>query len=412
VKKDRKSFKKILCITALVPLLFLSACSGNGSSSSSNSGSGNATDEKAEVIKVGITAPMSGAAANWGITQEWVAKQAANEINEKGGVTVDGKKYIFEVVAYDNKYNSTGGAQVAQTLINKDKVKFIVGSVGSAPTQALQTLSEKAKILHFTSAWSPAIKGNDFPYTYTTLNTPNEVIDPLVTYILEQNKGLKSVAVINPNDASGLDTAKVALKVWKEKGLNIVVEDYYERGTTEFSQIVTKILAEKPDIIDLGGSPPGDAGLILKSLEEQGWDGVKLIGAGTSGDQLVEAAGEAAEGVYLGLAPDFTGDTATERQKDLAKRAKEEINETLNSISMQPYEAMMALKAAIDESGTLDSDKLKEALAKVEVDSSFGVTKFGGEDLYGFPQQLLLPVTVTQIIDGASVEVNRISTNQ
>jgi branched-chain amino acid transport system substrate-binding protein len=411
VKKSRISFKKILGITAIVPLLFLSACSGNESSSSSNSGSGT-TDEKAEVIKVGITAPMSGSAANWGITQEWVAKQAANEINENGGVTADGKKYIFEVVAYDNKYNSTGGAQVAQTLINKDKVKFVVGSIGSAPTQALQTLSEPAKILHFTSAWSPAIKGKDFPYTYTTLNTPYEVIEPLTSYILEQNKGLKSVAVINPNDATGLDTAKVALKVWEEKGIDIVVEDYYERGTTEFSQIVTKVLAEKPDVIDLGATPPGDAGLILKSLEEQGWDGVKLIGAGTSGDQLVDAAGEAAEGVYLGLAPDFSGDTATDIQKDLAKRAKEEINETLNSISMQSYESMMALKAAIDEAQTLDADKIKEALAKVEVNSSFGVTKFGGEDIYGVPQQLLLPVTVTQIIDGAAVEVKRISTNK
>jgi len=411
VKNGRLNFKKILGITALVPLLFLSACSGNESSSSSNSGSGT-TDEKAEVIKVGITAPMSGSAANWGITQEWVAKEAAKEINENGGVTADGKKYIFEVVAYDNKYNSTGGAQVAQTLINKDKVKFVVGSIGSAPTQALQTLSEPAKILHFTSAWSPAIKGKDFPYTYTTLNTPYEVIEPLTSYILEQNKGLKSVAVINPNDATGLDTAKVALKVWKEKGIDIVVEDYYERGTTEFSQIVTKILAEKPDVIDLGATPPGDAGLILKSLEEQGWDGVKLIGAGTSGDQLVDAAGEAAEGVYLGLAPDFSGDTATDIQKDLAKRAKEEINETLNSISMQSYESMMALKAAIDEAQTLDADKIKEALAKVEVNSSFGVTKFGGEDIYGVPQQLLLPVTVTQIIDGAAVEVKRISTNK
>lgn len=411
MKNGRLNFKKILGITALVPLLFLSACSGNESSSSSNSGSGT-TDEKAEVIKVGITAPMSGSAANWGITQEWVAKEAAKEINENGGVTADGKKYIFEVVAYDNKYNSTGGAQVAQTLINKDKVKFVVGSIGSAPTQALQTLSEPAKILHFTSAWSPAIKGKDFPYTYTTLNTPYEVIEPLTSYILEQNKGLKSVAVINPNDATGLDTAKVALKVWKEKGIDIVVEDYYERGTTEFSQIVTKILAEKPDVIDLGATPPGDAGLILKSLEEQGWDGVKLIGAGTSGDQLVDAAGEAAEGVYLGLAPDFSGDTATDIQKDLAKRAKEEINETLNSISMQSYESMMALKAAIDEAQTLDADKIKEALAKVEVNSSFGVTKFGGEDIYGVPQQLLLPVTVTQIIDGAAVEVKRISTNK
>ncbi|WP_284035588.1 ABC transporter substrate-binding protein [Neobacillus sp. 114] len=393
--------KKLFSLFLISLLLMLAACGSQSSSTKETSG------KSKNVIKVGLSVPLSGAAANWGITAEWAAKQAANKINEQGGVTADGKKYTFEVIAYDNKYNATTGGQVAQTLINKDKVKFIVGSVGSAPTLALHALTEKAKVIHFTSAWTPDIKGEKFPYTFTTLNTPREVIEPIANYILDKDNKLKKVAVINPNDATGTDTSAVSVKVWKSKGIDIVVEDYYERGTTEFSQIVTKVLAKKPDIIDLGATPPGDAGLILKALSEQGWNGVKIIGAGTSADQLIDAAGDAANDVYLGLAPDFSSEIATTVQKDLAKKAKKDLNQTLNAISMQPYDGMMSLKAAIDKTKSLDPDKLIKALQEVKVESSYGPTAFGYKETYGIAQQMLLPITITQIQAGTPVEVKR-----
>lgn len=399
----------------LMFLLFviLVACSGGNETSTSN---GSTQGEKSEteegVIKLGLSVPMSGAAANWGITSEWLAKQAAEMLNEQGGVTADGKNYKFEVIAYDNKYDAGTGTQVAQTLINKDKVDFVVATIGSAPTQSLQALSEPAKILHFTSGWSRELKGTDFPYTFTTLNTPVEVVNPLFTYILEQDPNLKNVAMINPDDATGTDTAEYAEETWNDKSIDIVFNEFYQRGTSEFSLIATKIASKKPDIVDLGATPPGDAGLILKALSEQGWDGVKIIAAGTSGEQLIEAAGEAANDVYLGLAPNFSGEYATEIQKDLAERAKQEINETLNAISIQSWDAIMALKAAIEKTETLDSEKLRAALPTVEVDSSYGPAVFGSEDYYGTPQQLLLPVTVTHIQNGTVEEVNRVNPEQ
>lgn len=392
----------ILSLFTCLTLVLLTACSSNSQTSSTNS------NEAENVIKLGLSVPLSGAAASWGISTEWVAKEAAKTINKQGGIKADGKTYKLQVIAYDNKYNATDGVQVAQSLINKDKVNFIVSTIGSAPTLSLQSLSEPAKVIHFTSAWSKEIKGKDKPYTFTTLNSPVEVAEPLYGYILKQYPNAKTVAIINPNDATGLDTTKVSAEMWKNTGVNVTTTEYYERGTTEFSQIVTKILKDNPAIVDLGASPPGDAGLILKSLKEQGWDGVKVITAGTSGAQLIDAAGEAAEGVFLGLAPDYQGDKATPVQQDLAKRAKSEINETLNAISMQPYDAIMALKAAIEKTHTLDADKIKDALPTVTVESSYGPAKFGMEDYYGRPQQLLLPVTITQIQDGKSVEISRI----
>jgi branched-chain amino acid transport system substrate-binding protein len=93
---------------------------------------GGATPASAqEILKLGMSSPTSGAAAAWGIGFEWAARQAAEKINSEGGVTVDGETYHFEIVGYDNGYNATDGARVAQTLLNRDGVKYM--SAASAP---------------------------------------------------------------------------------------------------------------------------------------------------------------------------------------------------------------------------------------------------------------------------------------
>ena len=235
-----------------------------------------------QVIKLGISAPMSGAAAVWGQGQEWAAQQAAEKVNTEGGVTVGGKKYTFEIVAYDNKYNAADGTKVAQNLINRDKIKYVVGSIGTAPIQALQSLSERSGVLLFTSAWGKSVKGPQFPLTFTQSNTPFEILEPLYKYVLSKNPNAKTVAMINANDASGKEVEVVSQKVWASLGVKVLSSNWYERGTTQFQPIAAKLTEQKPDIIDLGVAPPGDAGIILKELGVLGWNGVKVLPVGTS----------------------------------------------------------------------------------------------------------------------------------
>jgi len=404
----RISRKKLVLFLVIVIILLFSACSSQTSTSETDQSSSEGTSAGAKegnVIKLGMSVPMSGPAASWGITAEWVAKQAVKYFNDQGGVTVDGKKYTFEVIAYDNKYTSADGAQVAQRLINRDKVDFIISSLGTAPTQALQALSEPAKILHFTYSYGRDIKGPNYPYTFTTFNTPAEIVEPLYTYIIGNHPNAQKVALINPNDATGKDGAQISQDIWEALGKDVVYNELYERGTTEFSQIVTKIISQKPDIIDLGAS--AEAGLILKALEDQGWDGIKVY-LGPATDALIQTAGTAAEGTYLGNAPDFEGENATDIQRELAKKMKEEINEKMTVAAIQPWDTIAVLKTALEKAQTFDSDQLRKLLPTLIFETSYGKAVFGAEDYYGTPQQLLLPVIVSQIQDGKVVELERI----
>lgn len=361
-----------------------------------------------DTIVLGVSAPLSGAAASWGIGTDWASQQAAKQINEAGGIKVGGKAYKVEVRSVDNKYTAGDGMKTAETLISRDKVKIFTQSVGTAPVKAIQALTERENILLFTSAWGRSVKGPNFPLTFTVINTPDEVLAPIYATVKQRHPEVKTVLMLNPNDASGQDTAKDATKFWTEAGIKVVDSLYFERSTTEFQPIATKIATQKPDIVDLGGTPPANAGTVLKELEVQGWKGVKVIGAGTGADVLVRTGGSAANGTYMGLAADFDGPTATEVQRKLNAGAKEALKESLNVIHMGGYDGVMAAKAGIEAADSLDPKKIAEALPKAVFDISYGKTAFGSKDIYGTPQQLLIPIVVTQIQDGKTVEVVRI----
>lgn len=360
-----------------------------------------------ETLKLGISAPMSGAAATWGLGMEWAAEQAAERINAEGGITAGGETYMLDIVAYDNKYSATEGARTAQTMLSRDGVKFIVGSIGTAPVRAMQALTERQGVILFNTAWGKSVKGPDFPYTFTQMNTPFEILEPFYSFVKEQHRDIKTAVLISPNDATGQELEPLAIETWKSLGVEMLASDWYERGTTEFQPIATKIASLDPDVVDFSAAPPGDVGAILKELDVLGWDGVKVMSAGTSVDALTAVAGAAAEGAYLGASADFDGPTATEVQRKLNAGAREAIGEPLNGITISSYDAIMALRSAIEAADSVDPAKVKGVLPTVRFESSYGPSGFGGEALYGYPQQMLIPVIVTQVKDGKPVELTR-----
>lgn len=386
-----RSFRKIL--VAAIGALALCTTTGVGAQ---------------ETLKIGTSAPLSGAAAPWGLGLEWTAKQAAQAINEGGGIKAGGKTYKVEILSYDNKYNAAEGTKVAQTLLNRDNVNYIAGTIGTAPTLALQSLSERKGALLLNGAWGASSKGPKFPLSYTVINTPNEVIPPLYSYVKKHNPGLKTVAILSANDATGKETELVSRKVWESLGVKVVLSDWYERGTTEFQPIAAKIVGQKPDAIDLGAAPPGDTGALFKEVKVLGWSGIKVIPAGTSAESMMKVGGDAIDGMYTALAADFDGPQSTDVQRRLTKGMRAAIGEPMNIVQVMGYDAVMALKAGIEAANSLDPKAIAAVLPNIIFETSWGKTAFGGKDVYGSPQQLLLPIVVGQIKNGKLSELERV----
>lgn len=361
-----------------------------------------------DVIKLGISAPMSGAAASWGIGADWVGQQAVKEINEHGGITAAGKTYKLQLTTYENGYNSAEGGKAAQAMLNRDQVRFIIQGIGTAPMKSLQSLSERQGALLMQVAWGKSVKGPQAPLTFTNSNTPFELFGPLFDLVKRKHPEAKTVALLNPNDATGQEIEEEAVKQYKARGFTILASTWYERGTTEFQPIATKLAQSHADIMDLSGAPPADSGTVYRELAVQGWKGIKVQSSGTGADAMVKVGGAAVEDTYMGNAADFGGPTATPIQQRLNAGALKALNEPVNILHMGAWDATMAIKAGIEKTNSLDPKVVARALPTIIFESSYGPTAFGGKETYGSPQQMLVPIIVTQIKNGQTVEIERI----
>ncbi|SOE90613.1 branched-chain amino acid transport system substrate-binding protein [Burkholderia sp. YR290] len=361
-----------------------------------------------DTIKVGLSVPLSGSGAVWGRGADWMCKKAAQEIKADGGVRVKDRVYNFECLSYDNKYSAAEGTKVAQTLLNRDGVKFMT-AVGTASALAAQSLTERQGVLFFTESWDRSRKGPNFPLTFSVVNSLFEIMPVMVQYIVKTHPEAKTIALLNANDASGRENEAISRPMWEKAGVKVVASDFYERGTTEFQPIAARLVSLKPDIIDLASAPPADAGQMFKELDLLGFKGSKITDNGTGVDAILTSGGSAVNGVYMGAATAFNGPSVTAHQRDIAAQARAGFGEAPSLPSIGAYDTLYILKAGIEKAQSVDPKAVAAVLPEVKFKTFYGgETGFGGKSFYGSNQQAMLPVYVTQIDAGKLVERARV----
>lgn len=364
-----------------------------------------------EIIKFGLSLPLSGSGASFGKGVEWMCNRAAADVKKAGGIKVGGKVYNIECVAYDNKYTAAEGTKVAQTLLNRDGMKYIY-AFGTAPVLAAQSLSERQGALLLHNAWGKNAKGPDKPLSFAVNTSGIEIVPVVADYIHKIYPQAKTIYLANANDATGHETEPAAVPAWERNGIKVLASDFFERGTTEFQPAAARIMSLHPDIVDLSTVLPADGGVIFKELEVLGYKGIKITDNGSGVEALTAAGGAAANKVYMALAMPFDGPSATPYQREVNDAAKAVLGESLNFGTIPGYDAVMVLKAGLEKAQSLDPKAIAAALPTAKFDSFLGKgIGYGGKETYGYPQAPNLPVYITQIVDGKLIEKLRVDRN-
>jgi len=208
--------------------------------------------------------------------------------------------------------------------------------------------------------------------------------------------------------ASGWDGAKGDIAAAKKVGITCVSEEYYERAQEDFHGVLGRILAKKPDIIDLATSPMGTGGLILKQAYELGYRGPKVWIAGTLPPAAIKVCGpEAAEDLYNALYRDYYGKYTTPELRALVKKYEERYKEPVDYVTLGQYSFMRAAFSAMERAGTLDPVKVADAIvAGQPYNSPLGPYMFGMAKFYGGkPRQALHPMVLSVIKGGKTINL-------
>src|SRR5215475_8868390 len=126
-----------------------------------------------DVIKFGISTPLSGPATPWGIPHKNATELIFDEINAQGGLDVGGKKYRLEIVAYDHKYVIAEGMATVNRLIAKDGVKYI-SILGGAVVKANEEAVNEGRVLNLPLAYADGLVSPKNPLTFHSFPSPPE----------------------------------------------------------------------------------------------------------------------------------------------------------------------------------------------------------------------------------------------
>jgi branched-chain amino acid transport system substrate-binding protein len=359
-----------------------------------------------DVIKIGLGTPLSGPAAGWGIPQQQAVSMLFDEVNKAGGIDIKGKKYTLELIAYDDKFLSEEGAIIANRLAYQDKVPIMMG-IGGPPARAAQSILKEAGVLNYDAVVARDVPNKDTPLLFAWFPRYAEVHSAAWPWIAKKYPHIKRVAKIGLNNEEGMFSENM-VKIYAPKaGIEVVSTDLYELGTTDFTPILLKVLARKPDIIDVGSSTPHTGGLICKQARELGYTGYFQHAVGPNLEVIKEVAGAKNAEKYLGWVS--FGKPYTPAQIDLRKRFIARYGqENWTEFVYLVYGPAQVLPQAIEQAQSLDPHKIADALRKGEFETVVGKAWFGGKEFYGINNQILWNMTVATIKDGEPVLVDTV----
>lgn len=362
-----KKFISVMLVTAMA----VTALTGCGS----NSGSSSKKD--ADKYYIGGIGPTTGATAIYGTAVKNGAQIAVDEINAAGGINGKQIEYRFE----DDQNDAEKAVNAYNTL--KDwGMQMLVGTTTTAPCIAVAGKTASDNVFQITpSASSPDVlssgNGNVFQVCFTD---PNQGVAS-AQYIAENKLATKIGIIYDSSDvySSGIEEKFEAEA--KTQGLNIVSKAAFTADSkTDFGTQLQKAKDAGADLLFLPIYYQ-EASIILKQADTMGYK-PKFFGVdGMDGILTVENFDtKLAEDVML-LTP-FAADAKDKTVQNFVKTYKEKYKDTPNQFAADSYDAVYALKAAIEESkATTDMsasdmcDALKGAMTKIKMQ---GLT--GGED--------------------------------
>ncbi len=242
------------------------------------------------VVKLGFAGPLTGPVSHLGKDEQYGAQLALDDANAKG-LVLGGQKVRFELLAEDDQADPRTATTVAQRLVDAG-VKGVVGHVTSGAAIPASRIYEQAGVPSITpSATSPKLTQQKFKTTYRVIANDLQQGAAMARFATEALKA-KRIAVIDDRTAYGQGLADALVDNLKRLGVAPVGREFTNDKATDFSAILTRLKATKPDAIFYGGMDAQGAPL-LRPTKQPANEARLPSGDGVCTTEMIKLAGSA-----------------------------------------------------------------------------------------------------------------------
>ena len=358
-----------------------------------------------EPIKIGVSQPLTGAFAASGNYVAQGAKMAEDAINASGGVL--GRK--IQLVIEDNKSNPTEAVATAEKLISKDKVPVMMGAWSSTLTLAVMPkLMEYGVPMLVETSSSGKITTSGNPWIFRI--SPTSEMEAKAFAPMAKSLGIKKADFLATNNDFGLGASKEFSEMLKASGVQVGVMETMDPKATDFSAQQAKIKASGGDTLFVTTAVE-QITLILKQAKDlQLKTRIITTGGSNSPDQLIQQAGDAANGsLHLVFFTPWFPEAV--KNPDIAKKFVAEWNTRKHNVGgltegFRGWDGIHTIVEGIKAAGKPDPKAIQAALWKVKVKGINGDIAFIKQGPAGQESAQNVPSVYLVKIDGGKVVKN------
>ena len=305
--------------------------------------------EAGQTIKIGMSSPMTGGYADFGIDAENSGLLAVADAGDFEG-------FSYELVAEDDEGGAEGGAAVANKLAADPTVVGMAGPLFSGATAAGIPIYDEAGIAMLSpSATNPPLTAmgsavfNRIPFT-------DESQGAAAAAYMYNTLGFTKIAVLHDGETYGKGLATIAKSEFEALGGEVGTFEGITVGEADYTPILTTISAESPEAIYFGGYT-SEAAVLTNQMKTLGLEDAVFFGCdGTFGADFLTNAGENAEGTYHATPKDPPASEGKDKFDTEYLAAYGVAPAVLSPFSYNSYDCVTALITKLEEVAVLGSD--------------------------------------------------------
>ena len=331
----------------------------------------------ADPIKIGVDGPFTGGSSSMGVSMRDGVRLATDEINKAGGVL--GRQIVL--VERDDEAKNERGVQIAQELINKERVAAVVGYINTGVGLASERFFQDAKIPVMNNVATGSVLTHQFddqPENYVFRNAANDSIQAPMIAEEAVKRGYKKVAILADSTNYGQLGRQDLEKALALKGIKPVAEEKFNIKDVDMTAQLLKAKEAGAEAVLTYGIGP-ELAQIANGMTKLGWK-VPLIGSWTlSMANYIDNAGPGGEGARMPQT--FIQEPTTPKRQSFIVaylRAYNPKNSRIESpvSAAQGYDSVYLLAAAIKQAGSTDGPKIKDALENLKTPVDGVVTTY------------------------------------
>ncbi len=341
----------------------------------------------AETVKLGFINSITGPEAPIGENLSNGVVLAIEDLKAKG-IDVD-------LIKEDDTGKPEKSMAALEKLATRDKVSGIVGPYTSATSNADAKMAERYKVpLLIPAASKEEITRQNLKWTFRTSGTTGDYASILLDLATGLGKP-KTIAILNENTDFGVSAATSAKEIAAKKGIKLVFEEAYSKGSPDYRSTLAQAKAANPDIVFMV-SYVADAILLMRQSREIGLSPMAFLGAG-AGFSVAQFANEKEISNGIFSSTQWTEDVPWGNSKAWYQRYEKKFGKAPTYHAACAYQSMMIMGEAAAKVGG-DREKLREELHTGKWNGILGEVSF--QDYDGYQNQRKAQMLVEQVQDG------------